>query len=128
VRKEFLGRGWKFPFQFDTATGGVAMSEYEQNIKENISVILGTKPGERQKLYEFGCGIHELMFAPATRVTAVMIAGKIKSSLARWEPRIEVTTVDAWPDQAGTIKVHVEYKIRTTLSEEELFLLLSTGG
>lgn len=128
MRKEFLGRGWKFPFQFDAATGGVAMSEYEQNIKENISVILGTKPGERQKLYDFGCGIHELMFAPATRVTASMISGKIKNALGRWEPRIEVTTVDAWPDQAGTIKVHVEYKIRTTLSEEELFLLLSTGG
>lgn len=128
MRKEFLGRGWKFPFQFDPATGGVAMSEYEQNIKENISIILGTKPGERQKLYDFGCGIHDMMFTPSTRETARSIASLVKAALTRWEPRIEVTKVDAWPVPGGEIKVHVEYKIRTTLSEEEMFLLLSTGG
>jgi uncharacterized protein len=128
VRKEFLGRGWKFPFQFDPATGGVALSEYEQNIKENISIILGTKPGERQKLFDFGCGMHEMMFAPATRATSTIISRMVERSLGRWEPRIEVIKVNAWPEPNGLIKVHVEYKIRATLSEEELFLLLSSGG
>ena len=128
MKKEFLGRGWKFPFQFDPATGGVALSEYEQNIKENISIILGTKPGERQKLFDFGCGIHEMMFAPATRATASVISHAVRNALTMWESRIEVTKVDAWPDVGGQIKVHVEYKIKSTLSEEELFLLLNSGG
>ena len=128
LRKDFLGRGWKFPFQFDAASGGVAMSEYEQNIKECVNIILGTKPGERQMLPEFGCGVHEHMFAPNTRATAAMISRKVERALARWEPRIEVTSVDAWPDAAGQIKVNVEYKIRSTLSEQELALLLTSGG
>jgi phage baseplate assembly protein W len=128
VRKEFLGRGFGFPFRFDPATGGVATSEYEENIKQCITVILGTKPGERQMLPEFGCRVHELMFAPTTRSTATTIAQMVKSALERWEPRIEVVKVEAWPDPGGTVKVQVHYKIRSTLSEQELSLLLTAGG
>ena len=58
VRKDFLGRGWKFPFGFDPASGGVALSEFEENIRESVTIILGTQPGERQMLPEFGCRIH----------------------------------------------------------------------
>lgn len=128
MRKEFLGRGWSFPFKFDPATGGVAMSEYEQNIRDCISVILGTKPGERQMLPDFGCAIHEEMFAPNTPATAHAIQRHIQKALVRWEPRIEVEGVDAFPDAAGRVRVHVKYKIRSTLAEEDLFLLLTTGG
>ena len=128
MRKDFLGRGWKFPFQFDAATGGVALSEYEQNIKENISVILGTKVGERQMLPDFGSRIHEMMFAPNTRATATLISRQVAKALARWEPRIEVQDVDAYPDQAGQIRVQVNYQVRSTLSDEEMFLLMNSGG
>lgn len=126
MRKEFLGRGWQFPFGFNTATGGVAMSEFEKNIQESITIILGTKPGERQMLPEFGCRIHELMFAPNTRATATLIAHHVKSALARWEPRIEVVNVDSWPDAAGMIKVQVNYRIKSTLKDQELAVML--GG
>ena len=43
IRKEFLGRGWAFPFHFDPATGRVALTEYEENIRQNISIILGDR-------------------------------------------------------------------------------------
>ena len=70
VKKEFLGRGWAFPFHFDPAGGGVALSEFEENIRQNITIIIGTRPGERQMLPEFGCRIHELLFSPSTASTA----------------------------------------------------------
>jgi phage baseplate assembly protein W len=128
VRKDFLGRGWKFPFQFDLASGGLGMSEYEDNIRQCVTVILGTKPGERQMLPEFGCRVHELMFAPKTGATATMIAQHVRKALERWEPRIEVGKVESWPEPSGTIRVQVHYKIRSTLSEQELSLLLTSGG
>ena len=128
LRKEFLGRGWRFPFGFDAATGGTAMSEYEENIRQCITIILATKPGERQMLPEFGCRIHELMFAPSTRATSTLIAHHVQRALERWEPRIEVTKVDSWPEPSGTVRVQVHYKIRSTLSEQELSLLLTSGG
>lgn len=125
MRKDFLGRGWRFPFGFESGTGGVALSEYEQNIRESVTLILGTKPGERQMLPDFGCRIHELMFSPNTRATATLVAHHVQSALDRWEPRIEVTKVDSWPDSTGTIRVAVQYRIRATQADQELGLLLS---
>jgi hypothetical protein len=127
LRKEFLGRGWRFPFGFDSASGGIALSEFEQNIQECITVILGTKPGERQMHPNFGCRIHELMFTPNTRATATLIAHHVEESLRRWEPRIEVTNVESWPDDSGVVRIVVQYKIRSTLSEHELSYLFSSG-
>lgn len=127
MRKEFLGRGFKFPFEVNPATGGIAMSEFEDNIRQCISVILGTKPGERQMLPEFGCRINELMFAPNTAATASSISYHVRRALARWEPRIEVKAVDAFPDANGHMRVTVKYVIRSTESEQDLSLLLNPG-
>jgi len=127
VRKEFLGRGWRFPFGFESASGGVSLSEYEQNIQECITVILGTKPGERQMNPQFGCRIHEMMFAPNTRATTTLIAHHVELALERWETRIEVTNVESWPDDSGVIRIVVQYKIRSALSEHELSYLLAGG-
>jgi uncharacterized protein len=126
VQKDFLGRGWRFPFAFDASSGSVHTSEYEDNIRQCVTVILGTKPGERQMLPQFGCRIHEQMFAPNTRTTSTLIAHYVEEALARWEPRIEVTKVDAWPDPGGTVRVMVHYKVRATEQEDQIDLML--GG
>ncbi len=128
VRKEFLGRGWGFPLRFDPATGGVGMSQYEDNIQECITLILGTRPGERQMLPEFGCRIHELMFSPNTQTTATLVGYHVQKALARWEPRIEVTKVDAWPDDSGKVRVLVKYRVKSTSEAAELDLTLTAGG
>ncbi len=127
MRKEFLGRGWRFPFGMDGGSGGVALSEYEQNIRESITIILGTKPGERQMLPEFGCRIHRLMFAANTAATATLIQHHVEEALGRWERRIVVTGVGAWPDPGGVIRVEVKYKILSTEQHQELALALSGG-
>lgn len=112
--KEALGRGWSFPFAVDPARGGVALSEFEENIRQNVTIILGTRPGERQALPQFGCRVHELLFAPDTRATAAMAAHHVQDALHRWEKRIEVLNVDARPVGDGAINVVVEYKILAT--------------
>ena len=61
---EFIGRGWAFPLRVD-ATGGIALVSREREIEEAIRLILGTAPGERPMRPEFGCRIHDFVFAPA---------------------------------------------------------------
>jgi hypothetical protein len=112
--REILGRGWAFPFGFSSSTGAIALSEFEENIRQNITVIIGTKPGERQMLPEFGCRIHELLFAPNTRATSAMVAHHVKEALERWEHRIEVVDVQSVPDPGGSVKVTVQYRVRAT--------------
>jgi phage baseplate assembly protein W len=127
VYKEFLGRGWAFPFRINAANGGVETSEYAENIRDCITVILGTRPGERKNLPEFGCRIHDMMFAPNTHASAVIMASHVRQALARWEPRIEVTDVQASAEHGGPTRVQVSYKILVTMSEQELDLLLTSN-
>jgi phage baseplate assembly protein W len=112
--KEYLGRGWSFPFQYDGATGAVAFTEYEQNIRQSMSLILATRPGERQMLPAFGCRAHELMFAPNTPATASQIASHVEAALTRWEPRIEVNGTRAISEPSGSVRVVVDYVIKVT--------------
>lgn len=128
MRKDFLGRGWAFPFEVDPSTGAVAMSEYEENIKQCLTLIIGTKPGERQMMPDFGCRIHEMMFAPNTLATSELISSHVARAIARWEPRVEVTSVDAWPDPGGTVRVKVNYVVKSTRTEADLDLLMNPGG
>ena len=55
-----------------------------------MRLILATAPGERPMRPEFGCGIHDYVFAPADATTAGRMAIEVQRSLACWEPRIDV--------------------------------------
>ncbi len=118
--REILGRGWSFPFQFDSAQGTVGLSEFDENIRQNITIILGTKPGERQMLPAFGCRIHELLFAPNTSATSAMVAHHVSEALRRWEQRIEVVKVNSMPANDGSVKVVVEYRVLATSALQSL--------
>jgi uncharacterized protein len=92
MTEQFIGRGWAFPLRVD-ATGGIALVTREQEIEEAIRLILGTSPGERPMRPEFGCRIHEYLFASADSETANAISREVRAALQRWEPRIEVSDV-----------------------------------
>lgn len=125
MNKEFLGRGWAFPFHFDSASGAVAYSEFEENIRQNIMVIIGTRVGERQMLYDFGCRIHELLFAPSNSETARTAARYVEEALMRWESRIEILQVNASFDPSGAIVTQVSYRIHATGQVEHLSQIVS---
>lgn len=128
TRKDYLGTGWAFPFGFKSSTGGVAVSSAEENIRQCISVILSTRPGERQMLPDFGCRLHELLFAPNTRATSALIAHHVREALMRWEPRIEILEVHAEPEQNGSVSVEVEYLIRATNSRQVATHVMSSSS
>lgn len=114
-RREFLGRGWRFPVAINR-TGGVSTSAQEENIRESIFVILGTAPGERIKRPHFGCDIHELVFAPNNSNTAGLAVHYCKQALRKWEPRIENIEVAtrSVPEEPSRLDLHVSYVVRAT--------------
>ena len=117
---DFLGKGWNFPFDFDSALGNVKFSAGVENIRQNILIILGTRLGERQMLPDFGCRIFDLLFAPNSPSTTSTAASYVKEAISRWEPRVEVLNVDASLANSGTIKIQLSYRIRATSSVEHL--------
>jgi phage baseplate assembly protein W len=113
VAEEFVGSGLAFPLSTD-ATGRISLVSGETEIRESIRLILGTSYGERPMRPEFGCGIHDLVFAPPNAATAGRAAYEVRSSLERWEPRITVHDVDVTFDagELGVMYVAVQYSIR----------------
>jgi phage baseplate assembly protein W len=112
MSSEFIGAGWAFPLRTD-ATGGIALVSHDREIEESIRIILGTAFGERPMRPEFGCGIHDYIFAPTDATTAGRIAFEVRASLQRWEPRIEVAdvSVDIAADEPALLYIDVRYTI-----------------
>jgi phage baseplate assembly protein W len=71
---------------------------------------------------EFGCQIHELIFAPNDATTAGLATYYVEEALGRWEPRIEVLDVAAQPDpdSSDRLLIEIRYQIRATLDERTL--------
>jgi phage baseplate assembly protein W len=112
---DFIGEGLGFPVRTDP-TGGIALVRGSRDIEESIYIILGTTPGERPMRPAFGCAIHELVFAPVDATTFGTIASEVRQSLRRWEPRIDVTTVDVVADPSDPVRLSIDvgYVIKET--------------
>jgi phage baseplate assembly protein W len=121
MSEDFVGRGWAFPLRTGT-TGGFALVSRDTEVEEAIRLILGTAYGERPMRPEFGCAIHDFVFASVTGSTAGRIAYEVKRSLDRWEPRINVVNIDVTfdPVDASTIYIDITYEIRGTNNPRNL--------
>jgi phage baseplate assembly protein W len=110
--KDFLGKGLRFPVSINL-NGGVSTSQYEENVRQSLFVILGTAPGERLNRPRFGCRIHDLMFAPNNPVTAARAEVFCEEAILKFEPRIEKVVCRAGPnsDEPNRLDVRIEYVI-----------------
>lgn len=111
--REFLGVGWKFPIQV-TPDGKIAQARHEQRIEESIYLILSTSKGERVMLPDFGCGIHDLVFAPNNTSTISLVVNNVRKALVANEPRIDVLDINAEtaPERQNLLLIRIDYRIR----------------
>jgi Bacteriophage baseplate protein W len=127
----FLGTGWNYDLRPASEGVGVAAAPFdpgaqiaeasgEASVRQAIWLILGTAIGERMGRPDFGCGIHDLVFAPLSAGTIGDAIGRVTQALVTWEPRIQVLSVDAYPedDQEPTsvLVIEIHYRIRVTNS------------
>jgi phage baseplate assembly protein W len=111
---DFVGRGWAFPPALSPG-GSVQLRGGGAELDGAIRMILGTAPGERVMRPEFGCAIWENVFDPLTARTLGMIEQRAREALARWEPRIDLSTLvaNAHPD-AGVVEIEIGYRVKAT--------------
>ncbi len=117
----FVGRGIAFPMRVD-ASGSIALESGVADIEKSMRIIIGTAPGERPMRPEFGCRIWELLFEPININTLGMMESVVESALQRWEPRAEITAVNAEsPDPAsGAVNLTISYVIASTNESRNL--------
>lgn len=119
--REFLGRGWSFPVDTDSA-GTVGLSEGERDIRESIWIVLGTAKGERVMRPDFGCGIHDYVFATVDATTLNLVETSVREALVEWEPRIDVQSVEVSRGEidVGKLLVSIDYRVRSSNNEYNL--------
>lgn len=118
-----FGRGISFPPRVG-ADGRVAWSAGPTNVAEMIEVVLRTEPGERLFLPEFGGRLGRFLFENNTVATRRLIAEQIGAALKRWEPRVELRSVDVQsdPDDERSAIATVEYALVANNVTEQLRL------
>ncbi len=118
-----FGRSMSFPPRVD-ADGRFVWSEGETNIRESITVVLKTEPGERVGVPDFGAGLGRFLFEPNNAATHARVQDAIMRALARWERRIDVEAVDVVPDasELEAVLATITYRLVATSARERLSL------
>ena len=121
MAKDFLGKGWKFPVKPDGA-GRIMLSQFEEDIREAIRIILLTSKGERVMRPEFGAGLHDYVFETMSVTNVGSIQASIQDALIEWEPRIELLSVKVEPDRGeiGKLLIDIDYRVRATNTQFNL--------
>jgi hypothetical protein len=114
LARRYLGTGFAFPLRVGP-TGAIALSSGELDIEEAIGIVLGTAPGERPLRPDFGCGIHDVVFAPNNPPTRLAVEGRVRDALTRYEPRIDVNAVRvrSEPETPELLLVEIDYRVRS---------------
>ena len=112
---EIIGSGLAFPLQVD-ARGQIALASGEEDIDQALALIISTAPGERPMRPEFGCEVHDFIFDNIDAATIGKMDSAIRRALDRWEPRVEVKSVDFDLSEAyeGRLLITIGYAVRAT--------------
>ena len=113
--RAFLGVGWAFPLRL-AGDHSVATAAYEEDIRESIRIILGTRRNERVMRPEFGAGLEDFVFEPVSPATIEALKKRVEEALIDWEPRIDVNRVEVTTDPAlrDRLLISIDYRVRST--------------
>jgi hypothetical protein len=111
-------RDYAYPFRIDPTSRQAAQAPYATHVEQMVRQVLLTSPGERADLPEFGCGLRQLLFAPASEALTATARLIVQQSLGRWlGDQIVVQNVEVFGPDVGTgetIYVRVDYLLVET--------------
>jgi len=88
----------------------------EESVRQQIRVILSTRPGEQLMRPDFGAGLDAMLHEPNTLATRRRICDLVQDALTRWEQRILLDRVEAWEVEGdpGQVRVEIAYRLART--------------
>lgn len=105
------------PYHFDLR-GRTATTDDEDYLRDLIELVLFTAPGERVNRPTFGCGIHQLVFAPNSEALAAATQMTVQSALQQWlGDVIEAQGVEVTRDD-HILRIDVRYLVRRTQRQQ----------
>ncbi|HBR1366661.1 TPA: GPW/gp25 family protein [Klebsiella pneumoniae] len=93
-----------------------AVSDHDQ-LWGSVRKILTTPIGSRVMRRDFGSYVPELIDGPENAVTRLQLMSVAAMALARWEPRINLTTVNVVYTREGAVTAELSGTIIETMTE-----------
>ena len=104
------------------STGGIEMVDGRDSVRQSILLLLSTIPGERIMRPDYGCDLYRLVFAPNDATTAGLAIHYVRQAIERWEHRINIVKLDAFPNESDQsfLEIFLEYRLRVTQTLDNL--------
>jgi phage baseplate assembly protein W len=107
--------GWPL-FPRPDASGQLHFPSLAESVRENLQVILSTRPGEQLRRLDYGAGLTDFIGKPDSIAVRSRIVERVTESIRRWEQRLLLDRVDV-QEQAGhpgILRVEIAYRLRRT--------------
>ena len=129
---ERVSQGFKdisMTFQSNPLNSDLIAIKNESAIARSLRNIVFTLPGEKFFNQSFGSRITESLFENIDEITATIIVDEIRESINRYEPRVELDTVRAYPDfENNSFDVIIVYSvIGSQVPRQELQFVLQSS-
>lgn len=86
----------------------------EAAIKNSLTNLFSTMPGQKLLNPDFGLNLSQFLFAPVSVTMARMIGNRIVEGIERYEPRVTVENVNVYPDpDEASYQIELSIKIPT---------------
>ena len=107
--------GWPLLPQPD-GDGVMRFPSLAQSVRDNLKVILSTRPGEQLLRPGYGAGLTDFLGQPDTITTRRRVYDRVTEAIGRWETRVDLDRVDVadLPGRSGQLRVEIAYRLRRT--------------
>ena len=106
-----------YPFHFDSR-GRTAETDYADHIRDLIELVLFTSPGERVNRPDFGSGLRQMVFAPASDELATATQLLVQGALQEWLGNLILVEEVSVVAEDVSLRIRVAYMIRRTQARE----------
>jgi len=83
-------------------------------IRRSITNLIRTSRGSRPFYPEYGCTISSLLFSNADIFTKNTMKDSVYDALSKFEPRIDVISVEPTFDDDNGVSLQIKYRIKNT--------------
>jgi uncharacterized protein len=107
-----------YPYRID-GRGRSAATTDDEHIRQMIEQVLFTQPGERVNRPDFGSGLLQLVFAPASTELTTAVQFMVQGALQQWlGDVIQVEGVHVQNEDA-ILRVTVQYQVRGSQQSQQ---------
>ncbi len=117
----------KLPLTLSTTEGPyTSLKDLREVVKQNLTMLLLTNPGERIMDPTFGVGLETFLFEQATADVLSDISSKIEEQLNKFMPFVSLTSLffgdgtDDFKSNLNTVHIQIVYYINPLAEEDVL--------